>query len=165
MEGRRLRRNPFFWAAIGTFAVRASLGAILELGIIRVESFSIIHAMGIAGGFLIAVAIPLYSYLKRRTQDKREFLSNAYMLAIYIAFVLVGMHFSMMYATPEKYAPISGTGIVLYTTVASLVVTGFLRQFELAPRFLESWRVAHIGLSISFYIVFIVHVLRGFGVI
>lgn len=123
------------------------------------------HWVGIIGAGYIAIATPIYSLVKRRFSSKLRALLDFHVFGNIIAFLLVSIHFTQQMGRPPEFAPILGTGLALYIIMSIMVLTGLLQRLQVISKLLRSWRFIHIGLSLSFYIVIIIHVLRTLGVI
>jgi hypothetical protein len=123
------------------------------------------HWIGIVGATYIALATPIYSLMKHRFSSKVRVLLDFHIFGNLIAFLLVSIHFTQQMGRPPEFAPILGTGLTLYIILSIMVLTGLLQRLGVISKFLRGWRFIHIGLSLSFYIVIIIHVLRTLGVI
>jgi hypothetical protein len=123
------------------------------------------HWLSFIGTGYIAIFTPIYSILKRRSPKHFEALLKTHVFGNLIAFLFISMHFTQHMGRPAQFAPTLGTGLALYIIVAVMVITGFVQRFRLAGGFLRSWRFVHVSLSLSFYIVIVIHVLHNLGVI
>lgn len=123
------------------------------------------HWLSFIGAGYIAIFTPIYSIVKRRSPKRFGTLLNIHVFGNLAAFLLISMHFTQQMGRPAQFAPILGTGLTLYIIVAIMVITGFVQRFRLVGRFLKSWRFVHVSLSLSFYIVVVIHVLHNLGVI
>ena len=103
--------------------------------------------------------------MKRRSPKHFGTLLTIHVFGNLVAFLLVSIHFTQQMGRPAQFAPTLGTGLTLYIIVAIMVITGFVQRFQLAGSFLRTWRFVHVGLSLSFYIVVIVHILHNLGFI
>ena len=131
----------------------------------RVGPFYFHHWLGWAGALYIAIFTPIYSTMKRRSPSRLGTLLNIHVFGNLIAFLFISIHFTQQIGRPAEFAPTLGTGIVLYVIMATMVVTGMMQRFRLASRQIRSWRFIHVSLSLSFYIVLVVHILHNLGVI
>jgi len=123
------------------------------------------HWLSFIGAGYIAFFTPIYVILKRRSPKQFGTLLNIHVFGNLIAFLLISIHFTQQMGRPAEFAPTLGTGIALYVIVAIMVVTGLMQRYHLASRFLIRWRFVHVSLSLSFYIVIVIHVLHNLGVI
>jgi hypothetical protein len=123
------------------------------------------HWLSFIGAGYIAIFTPIYSIIKRRSPGRLGTLLNIHVFGNLIAFLLISIHFTQQMGRPAQFAPTLGTGLALYIIVAIMVITGFVQRFRLAGRFLRSWRFVHVGLSLSFYIVVVIHILHNLGLI
>jgi len=123
------------------------------------------HWVGFIGAGWIAVFTPIYVVLKRRSPKQFKTLLSIHVFGNLVAFLLISIHFTQHMGRPAEFAPVLGTGLALYIIVAIMVVTGLMQRFRLAARLRSSWRFTHASLSLSFYIVGIIHVIRNLGAI
>jgi len=75
--------------------------------------------------------------------------------------MFVSIHFTQQISRPPQAFPQLGTGIVLYAAMILLVLTGFFLRFK--P--VRYSRVLHTSVAVSFYLIIVVHVLHGLGII
>ena len=136
-----------------------------NLRILVVEPFYLGHLLGIVGASWIAVFTPIYVYLKRKSPQHSKTLINIHIIGNLVAFLIFSMHFWQQIGRPAEFAPELGTGLSLYIILSTMVVTGLMMRFHIGRRFLKTWRTTHIGLTASFYIVLIIHVLHNIGVL
>jgi hypothetical protein len=123
------------------------------------------HWLTFIGAGFIAIFTPIYAIMKRRSPKHFRTLLNIHVFGNLVAFLLISIHFTQQMGRPAEFAPTLGTGIALYILVAIMVVTGLMQRFHLIRRFLKTWRFVHVGLSLSFYIVVVIHILHNMGVI
>jgi hypothetical protein len=131
-----------------------------------VGPFRAIHYLAFAGTLYIAFSVPIIAYLKRRYPQKHEGLTRTHMFMNLLAFLLISLHFAGQIGRPANFYPELGTGLALYIAMTLQVFTGLAFRFS-EKRFLKPMtnRFLHIGLALVFYIVIIVHILHGLGII
>ena len=123
------------------------------------------HWLSWIGTGYIAIFTPIYSIMKRSSPSRFGTLLKIHVFGNLVAFLFISIHFTQQMSRPAQFAPTLGTGLTLYIIVAIMVVTGLMQRFQLVGRFLRSWRFIHVGLSLSFYIVIVIHVLHNLGII
>ncbi len=123
------------------------------------------HWMTWVGTVFIGVFTPAYRLLKRRYRSRYSLLLNIHTYGNLVAFLLISVHFAQQIGRPAEFFPDLGTGLALYITVSLLVVTGFLQRFRLAQRVAGYQRSIHVGTTMAFYIVIVIHILQGLGVL
>lgn len=123
------------------------------------------HWLSFIGAAYIAVFTPIYAITKRRSPQRFGTLLKVHVFSNLVAFLFISMHFTQHMGRPSQFAPTLGTGLTLYIIVAILVLTGFMRRFQLVKKLSKSWRFIHVSLSLSFYIVMAVHILHNLGII
>jgi hypothetical protein len=169
MQGRSLARGAQFWVA--------SL-LIIVIVILSIGNYSrwwdmhfyigplyLHHWLSFIGFGYIAIFTPIYVTAKRRSPHRLGKLLKIHVFGNLVAFLFISMHFTQHMGRPPQFAPILGTGLTLYIIVAIMVITGYMQRFQLARRFLRTWRFIHVSLSLSFYIVAVIHVLHNIGVL
>jgi len=123
------------------------------------------HWLSFIGAGYIAIYTPIYALAKRRAPQRFGTLLKVHVFGNLVAFLLISVHFTQHMGRPPQFAPTPGTGLTLYIIVALMVITGYMQRFRLAGRFSRTWRFVHVSLSVSFYIVLIVHVLHNLGLL
>ncbi len=147
--------------------VVVSVGSYLrwwDLGLL-VASLLLAHWLAYIATAYIAIFTPMYARLKRRSPGRFRTLLNIHVFGNLIAFLLISMHYAHHMGRPPEFAPTIGTGLALYVILAIMVLTGLMQRFRLATRFQKTWRFVHVGLSLSFYIVVIMHILITLGIV
>jgi hypothetical protein len=169
MESQKPSKNPAFWAALSMIIVTIALATANYSGLLQlhvlVGPFFIHHWMSWSGSLFIAIATPAYSYLKRRSPEKRELLSKVHMFGNLGAFLLISIHFSQQISRPAEFFPDLGTGLALFIAVSILVTTGVLQKFQIVKELARYYRLIHIGATMTFYIIIVIHILHGLGII
>ncbi len=117
------------------------------------------HWLSWVGALFIAIYTPIYTILKLRYPKRIKDLLKIHIFGNLLAFMLVSIHYFQM--TPH------GTGEALYITVSILVVTGFISRFQLLKKIGKYNlikphinRFIHISITLTFYIVIVVHILQ-----
>ena len=121
------------------------------------------HWMVITAAAYLVIAVPLYALAKRRTAASRGGLLKFHVFGNLLAFVLIAAHFAQQMGRPAESAPSLGTGLAGFLLVALVVAAGFMLRFGLASAWRTSWRMLHVGLSLSLLVVIGIHALRNFG--
>ena len=169
MKSQKLNKNPAFWAALCIIIATIVLAAANYSGLfelhVRVGPFFIHHWMSWVGSLFIAIATPLYSYLKRRSPEKLKLLSNVHVFGNLSAFLLISIHFSQQMSRPADFFPDLGTGLALFIAVSILVTSGILQRFQIVNKLARYYRMIHIGATMTFYIIIVIHILHGLGII
>ena len=164
-----MTRNRQFWLAALILAavVVLTIGTYQRWWDLRfpVGPFASTHWAVWVGTAYIAIFTPVYSYLKRRTARYSKRLLTAHVFGNLLAFLLISVHFAQQAGRPPQAEPIHSTGLILYIIVTAMVLTGFFQRFGIARSMVRTWRFIHVGLSLSFYLVLVVHVLQYFGLL
>lgn len=123
------------------------------------------HWLSIIGGTFILIYIMIYAYLKRYTAVNRSTLLKIHVFGNLMAVMFASVHFGQQMGRPAEFAPDLGTGLTTYLLFIVIVATGFILRFGQASKKRESWSLFHVGLSLSLFIVIVVHALTALGVL
>ncbi len=116
------------------------------------------------GTLYIAFALPIIAISKRLYPGKFLLLLRMHIFGNLLAFLLISLHFVGQISRPAEFYPDLGTGLALYIIMILLVSTGFIHKFNMIPRINSPNRkLVHVGLSFSFYIIIVIHILHGLG--
>lgn len=129
-----------------------------------VAEFYFHHWLSWIGGLYIAFTIPVYSVMKRRRPKIYGSLLKIHIFGNLLAFLLVSLHFSQQMGRPASFFPDLGTGLVLYIAMMLLVATGFLQRFPILRGATKQMRFLHTSVTVTFYLVIIVHALHTMGI-
>ncbi len=170
MSKRSVLTNLQFWLVI-IILVLALLSALAsyydlinEIIEIRIGQYTLHHWFTITGTLWIALFTPIYYFIKRKYINRLKGILFTHVFSNLIALTLISIHFAHQIGRPAQFYPDLGTGIVLYPTVILLVITGFLRRFNLFKGRNYVFFL-HKSLTVTFYFVIIVHMLHGFRII
>ena len=131
-----------------------------------VGSFRLNHWFVWIGTLYIAFAVPIIALLKRRYPNRTRTLFRLHLFGNLFAFLLISLHFASQISRPAERYPDLGTGLVLYITMILLVSTGFCQRFRLIPKIKpQTYRFVHTGSALAFYLIIVVHILRGLGIL
>ena len=118
------------------------------------------------GTLFVAAYSPAYYVLKRRYPARIQTLLNIHVFCNLISFMLVSIHFAQQIGRPPQFYPDLGTGLVLYVVMFLLVSSGFLHRFQILRAFKPHLnRFLHISVTISFYLIILIHVMQGVGLL
>jgi hypothetical protein len=132
---------------------------------IYVGPFYIHHWLSLTGTLFIALFTPYYVYAKRQNPLKLKTLLKIHVFGNLIAVMFVSIHFTQQISRPAQFYPDLGTGIVLYASLILLVLTGFLLRFRIAKTYGKTTRFLHASVTVAFYLIIVVHILHGLGII
>ncbi|MDD5081950.1 MAG: hypothetical protein PHU08_01110 [Dehalococcoidales bacterium] len=164
---KNLARNVYFWAAVFIILVTIYLAVATYLRWLGLHTyigpFFLHHWFTWTGTGFIAVFTPVYYILKRRYPKTVKVLFNIHVFGNLVAVTLISMHFAQQLGRPQL--PELGTGILLYPIMVALVTTGFLQRFQIGHNLNKTWRFVHTSVTVSFYLIIIIHVLHGLEII
>lgn len=163
-----------FWSALITLLVTVYLSVAAYLRWLslsfRIGALFFPHWLGITGFLFIGIYTPTYYVLKRRYSKRIKNLVRIHVFGNLLSFMLISIHTAQQLGRPPQFYPDLGAGLALYVIALILVATGFIHRYGLLARFGKYQmphrnRWTHVALTLSFYIVVIVHALRNFGVL
>lgn len=164
-----------FWIAITLIFLTTILSIALFFRWFRfrfqVGPFYITHWLAWIGAIFIAFYTPIYYVLKRKKPRLVKTLIKIHVFGNLLAVMLISIHFTQQIGRPKKFYPELETGLILYIVMLILVATGFLHRFGILGR-LGRFRIIlphqnrylHIAITLTFYIVIIVHALHNMGI-
>jgi hypothetical protein len=160
-------RNRQFWLAllIILLTIFVSVGNFEHWWNLRysIGPFSLPHWLGWFGAGYIVIFAPLYAYIKRHTKGFSKPLLNLHLFGNLISFFLISVHFSQQASRPPEFASVHSTGLILYSVVSIMVLSGFFQRFGIFKKLLKSWRFIHISLTLTIYFVLSAHILQFFN--
>mgnify|MGYP006310949169 CR=1 FL=1 len=135
-----------------------------------VGPFRFTHLLAWIGGAYVGLFTPVYYILKRRKPHIVKPLLRFHTYGNLISFMLYSVHNTQQLSRPKEFYPDLGTGISLYIIMLVLVFTGFIYRFNLLQsytRFAKDTphfnRNLHVILTLSIYLILIVHILTNIG--
>jgi hypothetical protein len=163
-------RSKEFWDAISIVVMIVVLTFLANIRLINFDFFigplSANHWFVLIGSLYIAIIVPIIAILKKRKQQKILTLFRIHVFGNLLAFLLVSIHFVGQISRAASAYPELGTGLALYIIMILLVATGFNHRFKIISQIKSTTRrFVHISLSFSFYILIVIHILHGFGII
>ena len=158
-----------FWIALLLFLIIIFIGVgnFLRWWDLRVPAgpISSTHWLGVIGAGYLAIFTPIYSYIKRHTEGFFKKLLAFHVFGNMLAFLLITVHYTQQAGRPAEFEAVHSTGLILFIIVTIMVLTGFLQRFRIIQSLMKSWRFIHVSLSLSFYIVLLIHVLQFFDIV
>lgn len=129
------------------------------------------HWLGIIGTIGIAIATPLFTFLKHRYPLNWIKNTRFHIFGNLIFFTLILFHFATQIARPATAYPDLGSGLAMIIAMILQVASGFTQRFKShSPLFKRLINPAtnkffHASLVMVFYLVIVLHVLHGFNII
>jgi hypothetical protein len=162
-------RSSDFWIALVIVIVAILLIVATWLGWFRLSTVlageAIHHWFSWIGAGFIGIFLPIYSILKRRYPHRLKTLISIHVFGNLLAVTAISIHLSHHLTRPSQSYPDLGTGIALIAALAVLVITGFVIRFQLMRKGLKSWRWVHAAIILGFYLIIVIHILHGTGII
>ncbi|MBE0481252.1 MAG: hypothetical protein IBX68_09765 [Dehalococcoidia bacterium] len=163
----KLLRNSTFWWGMLIVIAAAGLGAAVYLAWIELDQtlgpFPTQHWLTWTGTGIIAINVPLFYFLRVRIPSAYKGLLRLHVLGNLLGAALITVHFSTMlrWAFPADLE----TGVLLFTAVFISVLSGFILRFGLTRKGRGGWKFLHGAIALTFYLVVIMHILHGLGVL
>jgi len=131
-----------------------------------VGPFRLNHWFVLIGTFYIAFAVPVIVTLKRHHPNSVRSLIRIHMFGNLLAFALISVHFASQISRPAARYPNLGTGLALYVALILLVGTGISQRFHLTQKIKpQTYRFLHTGAAVTFYLIIVIHILHGLGIL
>jgi hypothetical protein len=163
-------RDPAFWVSLFLILCTVFVSAATYYRWIDVRfhigPYFFTHWLSWIGTLFIALFTPLYYVLKRRIPRLVQRLVPIHMYGNLLSFLLISTHFFQQVGRPPQFYPDLGTGVALYAVGILLVASGFIHRFQLLGSVVPHQnRFLHVSVTSAFYIIIIVHILQGIGLI
>jgi hypothetical protein len=163
--GTSLYTKASFWMALFILLITASLMFSVYYDLLQLHvsigPYFIHHWLSWAGTTFIAVFTPIYYWLKRNKPQSLKTLLPLHVFGNLFSFMFISIHFTQQISRPAQFYPDLGTGIVLYASMLLLVLTGFLSRFPIITNKGKSLRFIHLSVTVTFYLIILVHILHG----
>ena len=134
----------------------------------RVNGLFFTHWLSWIGALFISIYTPIFYITKRLYPIQVNKLLNIHVFGNLLAFLLISTHFAGQVGRPLQFYPEGRTGVALFVITLLTVASGIVHRYNLIPSFgrfevPKRNRFVHVSLSLSFYIVIVVHVLHNIG--
>jgi hypothetical protein len=121
-----------------------------------------VHWVGLAATIFVAVMIPVYYVLKRKSRKKFKLLLRVHVFGNLLSFLLISVHFAQNTGRLSGFPSKLGDGLVLFLVLSIIVVTGMLVRFGAKMKFVRYVKFVHSYAVVVFYFVMAFHVLSFF---
>ena len=131
-----------------------------------VGPFRLNHWFVLIGTFYVILAVPVIAILKRLYPSRFRSLLRLHMFGNLFAFMLISVHFASQISRPAEHYPSLGTGLALYAALILLVGTGIFQRFNPTQKIKpQTYKFLHTGATVAFYLVIVIHILHGLGIL
>ena len=158
------KRYLSIWLSFAAVAVGLMFAVLSYLGLIplsyKLGPYWLNHWLGWLAMGLIAIYVPVFVILKKRTPKIYGKLIKVHEIGFIVAFMLVSLHIGSQIR--RVFPPEIGTGIAAYISLLALVVTGIMRKNQILATRMATLRTIHLSMAVSFFLVIVVHVIRAF---
>ncbi len=155
-------KDPDLWGALVILLFTAFLSALVivdrKVFVFSFGPFPFTHWMSWIGGLWIAIVTPIYYIGKHRNPERYKAWIRFHLYGNLIAFMLISIHFTY-WITSVSFI---GTGLAVYVSVLTLVITGLLQRFLVMNNFRKHIRFLHVSMTTAFYLILIIHILSRF---
>ena len=132
----------------------------------RIGPYFFTHWLSWIGTLFIAFFTLTYYIIKRRRPKLLKILITIHMYGNLLSFMFISTHFFQQISRPPQFYPDLGTGVALYIVTLILVTTGFFHRFQILRSLVPHQnRFLHISITTAFYVVILIHILQGLGII
>ena len=162
-----------FLSALSIILVAVALSAAVYNRIFVVNMFILnmrfSHMLSIIGTIGIAVATPLFTMMKRSYPASWTKITRVHILGNLAFFTLIIYHFASQMS--RSNLPDLGTGLGMFVAMSLQIVFGFTQRFASQIKIgdrtinLKTVKFIHASLIMVFYLIILIHVLHGFGII
>lgn len=161
----RLLSNASFWIAVLILLITVSLMFSVYYDLLQLHvyigPYYIHHWLSWIGTTFIAIFTLIYYWLKRNKPQRLRTILPLHVFGNLFSFMFISIHFTQQISRPAQFYPDLGTGIVLYASMLLLVLTGFLSKFPILKTKGKSLRFIHLSVTVTFYLIILVHILHG----
>ena len=131
-----------------------------------VGPFRLHHWFVLIGALYLVLAVPVFSISRRRHPNHARSLLRLHMFGNLSAFALISLHFTSEISRPVEYFPNLGTGLASYIALILLVATGIFQRFPLTLKIrAQTYRFLHTGAAVTVYLIIVIHILHGLGLL
>ena len=164
-------KNIEFWVALSILLVTFLLMLVTYFRWLPLNfalgPFRFTHWLSWIGTALIAVFTPMFYVLRRRFPGRNSSLTRIHVFSNLFSYMLISIHFAQQMS--RSVHPEDNTGLVTFIIVSVLVASGFLHSFRILEKNglypPHRNRFLHVALSLSFYIVLVIHILHNVGLL
>ena len=163
------RRNSAFWLASVLLLVTVMISVVAyvrwyNLGFF-VGSLFFVHWLSLAATTFIALLVPIYYVLKRRSPQKTKIFLKIHVFGNLFSFLLVSIHFAQNTGRLSGFYLRLGEGFVLFLVLCLIVATGMLERFGGKNKIVRYTRPIHRYSVVVLYLVIILHVIQALNII
>lgn len=119
-----------------------------------------VHWVGLAATIFVAVMVPVYYILKRKSHKKIKLLLRVHVFGNLLSFLLISVHFGQNMGRLSGFPSRLEDGFVLFLVLSIIVVTGMLVRFGAKMKFVRYVKFVHSYVVVVFYFVVVFHVLQ-----
>jgi hypothetical protein len=152
------------WISFAAVAAGLLLARLSYLGLIPLGSklgpYPLNHWIGWLSLGFIAVFIPIFIILKKRSPRIFQRLMRMHEVSLLSAFILVSLHIG--WQIKMVFPPELGTGIAAYVCLFVLVVTGIMQRNLIFVKCMTALRFVHLSMAVNFFLIIVFHVIRAF---
>ena len=161
----KIYRSPEFWASLLILLVTFVLSVWafdnwFSLNVFVGDLF-FVHWLSIGAVAFIAVQVPVYYVLKRKSPKHFKTLLRIHVFGNLFAFLLISIHFAQNTARLVGFISRLEDGLILFLVLSIIVATGLIERFGAKLKFVRYIKLVHSYVVVFFYLVVIFHVLQS----
>ncbi len=130
-----------------------------------VGSLFFVHWLGLVATVFIAVLVPIYYVLKRKSPKNIKTLLKIHVFGNLFSFLLVSIHFAQSTGRLAGLYQRLGEGFALFLVLSVIVATGMLERFGARRKLVRYTKSVHRYTVAIFYLVMVIHVLQALNII
>ena len=163
------KRTPEFFSALAIILLTILLMIFTYRNILplnfTIGPYRFTHWLSWIGTLFITIFTPTFYVLRRRRPNGNTVLTRTHVFSNLFAFSLISIHFAQQMS--RSIHPEDRTGLTMYILVSILVATGFIQRFQITAKKgvypPHRNRFLHISITITFYLVVVIHVVHALG--
>ena len=120
-----------------------------------------VHWLSIVATIFIAVMVPVYYVLKRKSPRHVKTLLRIHVFGNLLAFLLISIHFAQNTGRLIYFISRLADGLALFLVLSIIVATGLIERFGSKLKFVRYLKFVHSYTVVVFYLVMVFHVLQS----
>ena len=161
----KIYRKPEFWVAVLILLFTVIFSAVAFVNWIRLSFFVgdlfFVHWVSIVATTFIAVMVPVYYILKRKSPRHIKMLLRIHVFGNLLAFLLISIHFAQNTGRLVGFISRLGDGLALFLVLSIIVSTGLIEKFGAKLKLIRYIKFVHSYSVMIFYMVMVFHVLQS----
>jgi len=124
-----------------------------------------VHWLGLAATVFIAVMVPVYAVLKRKSPKHIKKLLRIHVFGNLFSFLLISIHFAQHTGRLVWVPSRLEDGLALFLILSIIVATGMIEKFGAKLKLVRYLKFVHSYAVVIFYLVLSFHMLQALNII